>query len=73
MNTATITTQAELRRAFWRNNPGLQRRYVNGPRRPAIAPQNYQPCDTRVAFCDYVDALQKSGEISEPLAERATL
>ena len=74
MKTKTqITTQAELRQAFWRENPNMQRSYINGPVRPAIAPQNYQPVDTRVAFCDYVDALQKAGEISEALAERATL
>ena len=31
------------------------------------------PTDTRCAFNDWLDALQKDGQISEALADRATL
>lgn len=69
----TYTTQAQVRAAFWRGHPRVLRAYVNGPRRPILAPQNQQPVDTRCAFVDYVDALSKNGEISEALADRVTL
>lgn len=29
--------------------------------------------DTRVAFCDFLDSLARNGEVSEALAQRATL
>ncbi len=69
----TYTTQNEVRAAFWAAHPRAQRRYVNGKTRPVIAPQNEQPTDTRVAFCEFVDSLQRNGEITEALASRATL
>lgn len=69
----TYTTQTEVRAAFWRDNPQAQRSYINGPRRPVVAPQNYQPVDTRCAFVDFVDALQRDGQISAVLAGRVTL
>ena len=59
-----LTTQAQIRQAFWRDHPNL-------PRKPGN--QNAQPADTRAAFVDYVDLLQRSGEISEALADRVTL
>jgi len=71
--TYTYTTQAQIRAAFWREHPRARRAYVNGPRRPIPAPQNQQPVDTRIAFCDFVDALSKNGEISAHLADRVTL
>lgn len=67
-----MTTQKEVRAAFWRDHAGL----------PGITPRkitNYagtgkmHNTDTRCAFADYVDYLSKSGEISEKLAERVTL
>ena len=58
-----ITTQAELRREFWRQHPNLDRKKVNG---------DYKT-DTRVAFCDFIDHMARSGEISDALAQRATL
>jgi hypothetical protein len=64
-----ITTQKELRREFWDMFPDLpNQRTVNygGNRK-------HYPTDTRVAFCDWIDALSKSGDISQALAERATL
>lgn len=64
-----ITTQRELRREFWRTFPDLPRKRItdysgNG--------KMYRT-DTRVAWCDWIDAMAKSGEISQSLAERATL
>lgn len=67
-----ITTQAELRREFWQTHAHLPRRY-RSPIDPRPSPQNQQPADTRCAFVDYVDSLQKGGDISEQLADRATL
>ena len=58
-----ITTQAELRREFWRQHPNLDSKKVKG---------DYKT-DTRVAFCDFVEHMVRSGQISEALAQRATL
>jgi hypothetical protein len=64
-----ITTQKELRATFWRDNPGLSRRMI-----PAYSGQGrMHVTDTRVAWCDYIDAQARAGLISEDLAERATL
>lgn len=68
-----ITSERALRAAFWRTHPGLRRRIVNGPRCPVPAPQNQQPVDTRVAWVDFVDRLARDGEISDRLAQNATL
>ena len=73
MNRYAWTTQMQVRAAFWRAHPHLERRYVNGTRRPVLAPQNMQPAGTRVAFVDYVDALERMGAISESLAGKVTL
>lgn len=64
-----ITTQRELRASFWRDNPQCSRRTI-----PDYSGIGRMHCtDTRVAFCDYLDSLQRSGLISEALADRATL
>jgi hypothetical protein len=68
-STYTITNQRELRRAFWRDNPGLSRRRItdysgNG---------TMHTTDTRCAFVDYLDNLSRDGQISDALAQRATL
>lgn len=60
-----ITTQKELREAFWREHANLTR--VPGKK------QNDYPADTRLAWCDYVENMQRNGEISAKLADRATL
>ena len=60
-----ITTLKDLRAAFWREHPDLQRI----PR----ATQNAQPADTRAAWVDYVDHMARHGAIPETLAQRATL
>ena len=61
-NPRTVT---ELRQAFWQANPQHRRR---GRTR-----QNAYPCDVRMAWCDFVEHTRRNGDISEKLAERATL
>lgn len=65
----TITTQRDLRAAFWRDNPGANRRLI----RDYAGTGRMHVTDTRVAWCDYVDAQARAGVISPELAERATL
>jgi len=67
----TMTTQAEVRAAFWNDHPS---EYLSARARGTLtAGQNAQLTDTRCAFVDYVDALQRDGQISEKLAARVTL
>lgn len=63
------TTQRELRRAFWEAHPDLPRRKI----RNYSGHGTMYPTDTRCAWCDWIDSLQKSGLISAALADRATL
>ncbi len=65
-----ITTQKQLREEFWDMFSELECRTG---RRGKPSPQNDQPADTRAAFVNWVDQLQRSGDISEALAGRATL
>jgi hypothetical protein len=64
-----ITTQKELRREFWATFPNLPKRKI----------KNYSgnghmfQTDTRCTFVDWLDSLSKCGDISQALAERATL
>lgn len=63
------TTQAQIRKAFWNDNPELDRRKIKD-----YAGTGTMYCtDTRCAFCDYVDMLLNDGIISESLANRVTL
>jgi len=65
MNTQTITTQAAVRDAFWNAHPAYTRR--------GRTKQNDYNATIRSAFCEYVDHLQKCGDITEKLARRVTL
>ena len=68
----TYTTQAQVRAAFWRdhaNVPGVTRRRITN----YAGNGKMHNTDTRCAFCDYIDALSKNGEISAELADRVTL
>lgn len=58
-----ITSQKQLRAEFWRDHPDLSRRRIGS---------DYLT-DTRVTFVDFVDCLARSGDISDKLAQRATL
>ena len=78
-----ITTQRELRKRFWEEHPHLYMRFVtettvdkysgavSSKLRPAT--QNEYPTDTRVAWCDFVDHMERDRQIGEALASRATL
>ncbi len=66
--TFAITTQAQLRAAFWETFSDSIGRHYRASKR-----QNDYPTDIRVAWVDYVDAMQRDGNISEKLAARVTL
>ena len=69
MKAYTFTTQKELRAAFWATHPDLDRRTV----KDYSGQGRMFNTDTRCAWCDYIDAQSKKGNISEALADRATL
>lgn len=64
-----ITTQKELRRAFWAQHPHLPRRKI----RNYSGNGTMYPTDTRCAWVDWIDYMQKDRQISDALADRATL
>jgi hypothetical protein len=69
-----MTNQKQIRAAFWEAFPNLPRRryrYSWNPRDKTA--ELVFPIDTRCAFVDYLDQLQRAGIISESLANRATL
>jgi len=64
-----ITTQRELRRVFWQEHPNLTRKKI-----PNYAGNGrMHVTDTRCAFTDWIDYLSKDNQISQELAQRATL
>ena len=74
MSKYLYTSQKQVRAAFWRENPGVVRRRVDGLHgQPVTARQNQQPADTRAAFVVFVDQLERNGTISERLAAMVTL
>lgn len=66
-----ITNQKDLRAAFWAANPDFEFQ----AREAGIfsKSQNYHCATVRCTWVDFVDMMQKSGQISEKLAHRATL
>ena len=65
----TYTTQKQIRAAFWEAHPDLPRRKITN----YAGTGKMHQTDTRCAFCDFVDALNKDGQISDALANRVTL
>ena len=64
-----MTSQKQIRAAFWATFPNLSRRTI-----PDYAGTGRMyHVDTRCTFADYVDELQRDGEISDALAHRVTL
>lgn len=66
------TTQKEVRAAFWDSCEGIagvSRRKI----KDYSSKGKMYNTDTRCAFCDFVDSLARSGEISDKLADRVTL
>ena len=69
-----MTTQKQIRAAFWAAHPTADRRRY--PARDWTREDNSSRdycTDTRCAFVDFVDHLARCGEITETLAQRATL
>ena len=60
-----MTTQKQIRAAFWYAFPAFRR--IPGQS------QNDYPATVRSAFVDWLDYLRASEQISEKLANRATL
>lgn len=64
-----FTNQRDLRRAFWAENPQVDRRKIQD-----YTGHGKMYCaDTRVTWCDWIDYCEKAGRISPALAYRATL
>lgn len=57
-----ITTLRDLRAAFWREHPDLQRQW-----------HRYYTPEVHAAFADFTKHLARLGAIPETLAQRATL
>lgn len=69
-----MTNQAQIRAAFWEAHPDLpRRRYRYSPNRSDKTAELVFPIDTRCAFSDFLDYLERNGQITEALANRATL
>ena len=66
-----MTTQKQIRAAFWAAFPELEAHALKWQIK--TAPQNRHNAETRQAFVEFVDSLQKGGEISVALAQRVTL
>lgn len=66
-----LTTQAAIRREFWETFPD----FAFQAREAGIISkgQNAQCATVRCTFVDWLDGLQRSGDVSERLAYRATL
>ena len=62
-----MKTQTEVRNAFWE----AHQRFA--AQRRSKKRQNDYNADIRTSFVDYVDYLQRDGQISESLAYRVTL
>jgi len=60
-----IKNQTVLRDSFWATYTEFTR--IRGKS------QNDYPADVRMAFVEYIDNLERAGQISEALAQRATL
>ena len=68
MKTYSFTNGTDVRNAFWSTY------CVDGkPREYRGKSHNELPTDVRCAFVDFVDYLEKEGQISEALAYRVTL
>lgn len=68
----TYTNQRELRAAFFAEHegvPGISRRRITN----YAGTGKMHNTDTRCAWCDWLDSLARNGEISDALAQRASL
>jgi len=67
MSKYAITTQRDLRKAFWAQTGALADFY-----HPSLRQNDYS-ATVRCEWCAYVDDMARDGFISEALAQRATL
>lgn len=63
------TTQAQIRKSFWQTFPEADRKKITD----YSGKGKMYKTDTRVLFADYLDSLHRDGQISNALAQRATL
>ena len=63
----TYTSQQAIRQAFWESFPNISNQRIN------YNGERTYTADTRAAFVDFVDSLQRDGAISDALADRVTL
>ncbi len=63
----TIKTEKQVRQLFWVSFPQYQKYYRDGKT------QNSYKTDIRCAFVDFVDSLNRDGQISDELAYNVTL
>ena len=69
-----MTTQKQIRAAFWAAHPTANRkRYPKRDWTREDKSRRDYCTDTRCAFVDFLDSLNRSGQISDALANRATL
>jgi hypothetical protein len=64
-----MTNQKQIRAAFWQAHPEANRKRI----RDHAGTGKMYTTNTRCAFVDFLDHLSRSGQISEALANRATL
>jgi hypothetical protein len=69
-----MTTQKQIRAAFWSTHPTANRKRYPARDWTREDKSHRDYCtDTRCAFVDFLDSLHRSGQISDALANRATL
>ena len=66
-----MTTQKQVRANFWGYIKEVAPQHLKEYR--ASKRQNQYTADVRILFCDYIDYLHKSGEITQNLAYKVTL
>lgn len=64
-----LTSQVEVRKAFWAAHPTLPRKLI----RNYAGTGKMHQTDVRCAFVDFIDYLERSNQISTALARRVTL
>jgi len=70
----TMMTHKEIKNLFWETFPDLpRRRYRYSPNRFDKTAELVYPIDTRTAFCDFIDALHKDGQITDKQANSIIL
>lgn len=68
-NNNLITTQKEIRKLFWQENPNLDRKKITS----YDGKGKMYKTDARVSFVDFVDMLYRNGQISKNMLYKVTL